>query len=153
MAIYLNGMNVDEIVASTLTAARDSGTVLNWQGKLNGPVVDKHSTGGVGDKVTLMLAPMVAACGAFMPSIAGRGLGHTGGTVDKLETIPGVVVRNPWIKLSNQLPQLGCVIVGQSTGWRRPTVAYMLFGDVTATVESIPLITGVNFVQKSCQKV
>ncbi|MBU2113512.1 MAG: thymidine phosphorylase, partial [Gammaproteobacteria bacterium] len=88
MAIYLNGMSVDEIVELTL-AMRDSGTVLNWQGKLNGPVVDKHSTGGVGDKVTLMLAPMVAACGAYMPSIAGRGLGHTGGTVDKLETIPG----------------------------------------------------------------
>ena len=106
MAIYLNGMQTDEIVALTL-AMRDSGTVLNWQGKLNGPVVDKHSTGGVGDKVTLMLAPMVAACGAYMPSIAGRGLGHTGGTVDKLETIPGYSCTQPLEKIQQLLPQLG----------------------------------------------
>lgn len=140
MAIYLNGMSVDEIVALTL-AMRDSGTVLNWQGKLNGPVVDKHSTGGVGDKVTLMLAPMVAACGAFMPSIAGRGLGHTGGTVDKLETIPGYSCTQSLEKIEQLLPQLGCVIVGQSS--QLAPADRRLYGirDVTATVESIPLIT------------
>ncbi|HEY0923338.1 thymidine phosphorylase [Rheinheimera pacifica] len=140
MAIYLNGMQTDEIVALTL-AMRDSGTVLNWQGKLNGPVVDKHSTGGVGDKVTLMLAPMVAACGAFMPSIAGRGLGHTGGTVDKLETIPGYSCTQPLEKIQQLLPQLGCVIVGQSSQLAPADRRLYAIRDVTATVESIPLIT------------
>ena len=140
MAIYLNGMSVDEIVALTL-AMRDSGTVLNWQGKLNGPVVDKHSTGGVGDKVTLMLAPMVAACGAFMPSIAGRGLGHTGGTVDKLETIPGYSCTQSLSKIQQLLPELGCVIVGQSSELAPADRRLYAIRDVTATVESIPLIT------------
>lgn len=140
MAIYLNGMQTDEIVALTL-AMRDSGTVFNWQGKLNGPVVDKHSTGGVGDKVTLMLAPMVAACGAFMPSIAGRGLGHTGGTVDKLETIPGYSCTQPLEKIQQLLPQLGCVIVGQSSQLAPADRRLYAIRDVTATVESIPLIT------------
>ncbi|MCS4308354.1 thymidine phosphorylase [Rheinheimera pacifica] len=140
MAIYLNGMQTDEIVALTL-GMRDSGTVLNWQGKLNGPVVDKHSTGGVGDKVTLMLAPMVAACGAFMPSIAGRGLGHTGGTVDKLETIPGYSCTQPLEKIQQLLPELGCVIVGQSSQLAPADRRLYAIRDVTATVESIPLIT------------
>lgn len=140
MAIYLNGMTVDEIVALTL-AMRDSGTVFNWQGKLNGPVVDKHSTGGVGDKVTLMLAPMVAACGAFMPSIAGRGLGHTGGTVDKLETIPGYSCTQSLEKIQQLLPELGCVIVGQSSQLAPADRRLYAIRDVTATVESIPLIT------------
>ena len=140
MAIYLNGMSVDEIVALTL-AMRDSGTVLNWQGKLNGPVVDKHSTGGVGDKVTLMLAPMVAACGAYMPSIAGRGLGHTGGTVDKLETIPGYSCTQSLEKIQQLLPELGCVIVGQSSQLAPADRRLYAIRDVTATVESIPLIT------------
>ncbi|HEX5793768.1 MAG TPA: thymidine phosphorylase [Rheinheimera sp.] len=140
MAIYLNGMQTDEIVALTL-AMRDSGTVFNWQGKLNGPVVDKHSTGGVGDKVTLMLAPMVAACGAFMPSIAGRGLGHTGGTVDKLETIPGYSCTQSLEKIQQLLPQLGCVIVGQSRQLAPADRRLYAIRDVTATVESIPLIT------------
>jgi thymidine phosphorylase len=139
MAIYLNGMTVPETVALTL-AMRDSGTVLQWPG-LNGPVVDKHSTGGVGDKVTLMLAPMVAACGAFMPSIAGRGLGHTGGTVDKLEAIPGYSCTQPLTKISQLLPELGCVIVGQSSELAPADRRLYGIRDVTATVESIPLIT------------
>ena len=140
MAIYLNGMAVSEIVELTL-AMRDSGTVLNWQGRLNGPVVDKHSTGGVGDKVTLMLAPMVAACGAFMPSIAGRGLGHTGGTVDKLESIPGYSCTQSLSRIEQLLPQLGCVIVGQSSELAPADRRLYGIRDVTATVESIPLIT------------
>ena len=139
MAIYLNGMTVPETVALTL-AMRDSGTVLQWPG-LNGPVVDKHSTGGVGDKVTLMLAPMVAACGAFMPSIAGRGLGHTGGTVDKLEAIPGYSCTQPLTKIRQLLPELGCVIVGQSCELAPADRRLYGIRDVTATVESIPLIT------------
>lgn len=140
MAIYLKGMTVQEIVALTL-AMRDSGTVFNWQGKLNGPVVDKHSTGGVGDKVTLMLAPMVAACGAYMPSIAGRGLGHTGGTVDKLEAIPGYSCTQSLSRIRQLLPELGCVIVGQSSELAPADRRLYGIRDVTATVESIPLIT------------
>ncbi|MDP4535673.1 thymidine phosphorylase [Alkalimonas collagenimarina] len=140
MAIYLNGMSVDEKVALTL-AMRDSGTSLNWQGQLSGPVVDKHSTGGVGDKVTLMLAPMVAACGAFMPSIAGRGLGHTGGTVDKLEAIPGYSCNQSLSRIRQLLPELGCLIVGQTDELAPADRRLYGIRDVTATVESIPLIT------------
>jgi thymidine phosphorylase len=140
MAIYLNGMATEETVALT-RAMRDSGAVLNWQGKLNGPVVDKHSTGGVGDKVSLMLAPMIAACGAYVPMIAGRGLGHTGGTVDKLETIPGYSCTQPLEKIQREVARLGCVIVGQSAELAPADRRLYLIRDVTATVESIPLIT------------
>ena len=87
MAVFFNGMSRDEAVALTL-AMRDSGDVLDWS-DLPGPVTDKHSTGGVGDNVSLMLAPIVAACGAYVPMISGRGLGHTGGTLDKMDSIPG----------------------------------------------------------------
>ena len=87
MAVYLNGMSRDEAVALTI-AMRDSGDVLDWS-DLDGPVLDKHSTGGVGDNVSLMLAPAIAACGGFNPMISGRGLGHTGGTLDKFDSIPG----------------------------------------------------------------
>ena len=86
MAMFLNGLDRDETVALTL-AMRDSGDVLHWN--VDGPVIDKHSTGGVGDKVSLMLAPILAACGGYVPMIAGRGLGHTGGTLDKLDSITG----------------------------------------------------------------
>lgn len=140
MAIYLNGMATQETVALT-RAMRDSGAVLNWQGKLNGPVVDKHSTGGVGDKVSLMLAPMIAACGAYVPMIAGRGLGHTGGTVDKLETIPGYSCTQPLDVIQREVARLGCVIVGQSAELAPADRRLYLIRDVTATVESIPLIT------------
>ena len=101
MAVFFRGMTRDEAVALTL-AMRDSGTVLDWSG-LPGPVLDKHSTGGVGDNVSLMLAPIVAACGGYVPMISGRGLGHTGGTLDKLDAIPGYVIQ-PDIAL---LPQGG----------------------------------------------
>ncbi len=140
MAIYLNGMATEETVALT-RAMRDSGAVLNWQGKLDGPVVDKHSTGGVGDKVSLMLAPMIAACGAYVPMIAGRGLGHTGGTVDKLETIPGYSCTQPLDVIQREVARLGCVIVGQSAELAPADRRLYLIRDVTATVESIPLIT------------
>ncbi len=140
MSIYLNGMATEETVALT-RAMRDSGAVLDWRGKLNGPVVDKHSTGGVGDKVSLMLAPMVAACGAYVPMIAGRGLGHTGGTVDKLETIPGYSCTQPLDKIQAEVARLGCVIVGQSGELAPADRRLYLIRDVTATVESIPLIT------------
>ncbi len=89
MAVFFNGMNQQECVALTRNL-QHSGETLNWKHlDLSGPVLDKHSTGGVGDKVSVMLAPMLAACGAFVPMISGRGLGHTGGTLDKVESIPG----------------------------------------------------------------
>ncbi|WP_337879975.1 thymidine phosphorylase [Rheinheimera sp.] len=139
MAIYLNGMQTEETVALT-RAMRDSGAVLNWSG-LNGPVVDKHSTGGVGDKVSLMLAPMVAACGAYVPMIAGRGLGHTGGTIDKLEAIPGYQTQQSLESIQQLVRQNGAVIVSQSAELAPADRRLYLIRDVTATVESIPLIT------------
>ncbi|MYL22459.1 thymidine phosphorylase [Halomonas alkaliantarctica] len=138
MAVFLNGMSREEVVALT-TATRDSGQVMQWD--LPGPIVDKHSTGGVGDLVSLVLGPWVAACGAFVPMISGRGLGHTGGTLDKLESIPGY---NPYpspARFSEVVKSTGVAIIGQ-TGNLAPADK-RLYGvrDVTATVESIPLIT------------
>lgn len=141
MAVFLNGMSRDEVVALT-TATRDSGHVMQW-GSLNlpGPVVDKHSTGGVGDLVSLVLGPWVAACGAFVPMISGRGLGHTGGTLDKLESIPGYDPYPAPERFSDVVKSTGVAIIGQ-TGNLAPADK-RIYGvrDVTATVESIPLIT------------
>ena len=140
MAIYLNGMSTAETVALT-RAMQHSGAVMDWTSMLDGPVVDKHSTGGVGDKVSLMLAPMIAACGAYVPMIAGRGLGHTGGTIDKLEAIPGYQCQQPLDKIQQLVKQQGCVIVSQSSELAPADRRLYLIRDVTATVESIPLIT------------
>jgi len=138
MAIVLNGMVMDERVALT-QAMRDSGTVLKWD--LDGPVIDKHSTGGVGDNVSLMLAPALAACGAYVPMISGRGLGHTGGTLDKFDAIPGYRTQPNIEELYRVTEKIGCAIIGQT-----PDIApadKRLYGirDVTGTVESIDLIT------------
>ena len=138
MAILLNGMVMDERVALT-QAMRDSGTVLKWD--LDGPVIDKHSTGGVGDNVSLMLAPALAACGAYVPMISGRGLGHTGGTLDKFDAIPGYRTQPDIEELYRVTGKVGCAIIGQT-----PDIApadKRLYGirDVTGTVESIDLIT------------
>ncbi|MCH2546786.1 MAG: thymidine phosphorylase [Alphaproteobacteria bacterium] len=141
MAVFLNGMEPSESVTLT-RAMTHSGMVIDWRDKnLNGPVVDKHSTGGIGDKVSLMLAPMVAACGGYVPMISGRGLGHTGGTLDKLESIAGYTVGQDMAQFKNIVAEVGCAIVGQ-TGDLAPADK-RLYGvrDVTATVESIPLIT------------
>ena len=114
MAILLRGMNRDETVALT-RAMRDSGTVIDWRTRgFDAPAVDKHSTGGVGDKVSLMLAPMLAACGAIVPMVSGRGLGHTGGTLDKLEALPGYTVVPGDDVLRATLHEAGCAIVGAS---------------------------------------
>ena len=139
MAIFLNGMNVEETTALT-KAMRDSGDVLSWQG-LDGPVVDKHSSGGVGDKVSLMLAPMLAACGAYVPMISGRGLGHTGGTLDKFDSIPGyqTVPSNALFKKTVQ--EVGCAIIGQTGSLAPADKKIYALRDVCATVESIELIT------------
>ena len=138
MAVFFNGMSRDEAVALTL-AMRDSGDVLDWS-DLPGPVADKHSTGGVGDNVSLMLAPIVAACGAYVPMISGRGLGHTGGTLDKMDSIPGYVSQ-PDLALFRKAVQSGCAIIGQTADLAPADKRFYGIRDVTATVESVPLIT------------
>jgi len=138
MAVYFKGMNTAERVALT-KAMRDSGTVLQWS--LPGPVLDKHSTGGVGDTVSLMLAPMVAACGGYVPMISGRGLGHTGGTYDKMESIPGYAAAPTMAKFRSVVTKVGCAIIGQTPDLAPADKRLYGIRDVTATVESIGLIT------------
>jgi len=141
MAIYFNDMNMDERIAIT-TAMRDSGDVLNWDDmQLNGPIVDKHSTGGVGDVISLMLGPMVAACGGFVPMISGRGLGHTGGTLDKLDAIPGYQTTVDNTLFRQVVKDSGVAIVGQSKNLAPADKRFYGIRDITATVESIPLLT------------
>jgi len=118
MAIILNGMNGEETIALT-RAMTASGQTLDWrEAALNGPILDKHSTGGVGDKVSLLLAPIAAACGAVVPMISGRGLDHTGGTLDKLEALPGYTVAPPREVLLRTLRHAGCAIIGASASAR-----------------------------------
>ena len=141
MAVYFQGMDIDERVALT-RAMSQSGTTMHWdRADLHGPVVDKHSTGGVGDKVSLMLAPLVAACGAHVPMISGRGLGHTGGTFDKLESIPGYDARPDNDLFHKVVSEVGCAIIGQTSDLAPADRRLYAIRDVTATVESIPLIT------------
>ena len=138
MAIVFRGMDVAERVALT-EAMRDSGTVLRWD--LDGPVVDKHSTGGIGDTVSLMLAPALAACGAFVPMISGRGLGHTGGTLDKLDSIPGYATQPDAETFARVVRETGAAIIGQTADLAPADRKLYAIRDVTATVESIDLIT------------
>jgi len=138
MAVYFQGLDADERAALTRAMAA-SGRVLDWQG-LPGPVLDKHSTGGVGDKVSLMLAPMVAACGGFVPMISGRGLGHTGGTLDKLDSIPGYRSTPDLATFERAVRDTGCAVIGQTDDLAPADRRLYAIRDVTATVESIPLI-------------
>ena len=141
MAVFFRGMNIDERVALT-RAMSQSGTTMHWdRSELHGPVIDKHSTGGVGDKVSLMLAPLVASCGAHVPMISGRGLGHTGGTFDKLESIPGYQTRPDNDLFHKVVTEVGCAIIGQTSDLAPADGRLYAIRDVTATVESIPLIT------------
>ncbi len=139
MAVFFQGMSRDEAVALTL-AMRDSGDTLDWS-DLPGPVTDKHSTGGVGDNVSLMLAPIVAACGAYVPMISGRGLGHTGGTLDKMDAIPGYVSQPDTALFRKTVRTAGCAIIGQTEALAPADKRFYGIRDVTATVESVPLIT------------
>jgi thymidine phosphorylase len=139
MAVFFNGMTLDERVALT-RAMTSSGAVLSWA-DLDGAVVDKHSTGGVGDTVSLLLAPAVAACGAFVPMISGRGLGHTGGTFDKMASIPGYDAAPERDRFRRVVREVGCAIIGQTDDLAPADKRLYAIRDVTATVESIPLIT------------
>src|SRR5690554_6411008 len=138
MAVYFKGMNADESTSLAL-AMRDSGEVLDLS-DIQGIKVDKHSTGGVGDKVSLVLAPLVAHLGAKLAKMSGRGLGHTGGTIDKLESIPGFNVVLPLEKFKEQVKTIGCAIVGQSGDIAPADKEIYALRDVTATVDSMPLI-------------
>ncbi|NTJ41054.1 thymidine phosphorylase [Agrobacterium larrymoorei] len=139
MATYFRGMTPEETVALTL-AMRDSGDVLSWA-DIGKPISDKHSTGGVGDNVSLMLAPIVAACGLAVPMISGRGLGHTGGTLDKLEAIPGYDVMPDQALFRRTVKEVGCAIIGQTGDLAPADKRLYAIRDVTATVDSVPLIT------------
>src|SRR5690606_15628294 len=138
MAVLLNRLDDTERVAWTL-AMRDSGSVLDWN--LPGPVVDKHSTGGIGDSTSILLAPALAACGAYVPMISGRGLGHTGGTLDKLEAIPGYRTDVTVEELRRLVRDVGCAIVGATADVAPADRRLYAIRDVTGTVESIDLIT------------
>ncbi|HMA14314.1 MAG: thymidine phosphorylase [Bacteroidota bacterium] len=141
MAAFLRGMTAAETVALT-RAMTASGRRLDWRGfKLAGPVLDKHSTGGVGDKVSLVLAPILAACDAYVPMISGRGLGHTGGTLDKLESIPGYDATPSIERFQRVVAETGCAIIGQTADLAPADRRLYAVRDVTATVESVPLIT------------
>jgi len=141
MAIYFNSMTAAEAGCLTMEMAQ-SGTVLDWRdASLDGPVVDKHSTGGIGDKVSFLLAPIVAACGAYVPMISGRGLGHTGGTTDKVESIPGYNATPDFAQFRKVVKESGCAIIGQTKDLAPADRRFYAIRDVTSTVESVPLIT------------
>jgi thymidine phosphorylase len=141
MAVYFRGMTREECAALTRAMTR-SGTVLDWSGaELGGPILDKHSTGGVGDKVSLILAPVVAACGGVVPMISGRALGHTGGTLDKLESIPGYETTTDPARFRAAVRAAGCAIVGPTEELAPADRRLYAIRDITATIDSIPLIT------------
>lgn len=141
MAIFFNEMSMPERIALTC-AMRDSGMVINWDHmNFGGPIVDKHSTGGVGDVTSLMLGPMVAACGGFVPMISGRGLGHTGGTLDKLESIPGYNITPNNDVFGDVTKDAGVAIIGQTGDLAPADKRVYATRDITATVDNISLIT------------
>ncbi|MET3613841.1 thymidine phosphorylase [Rhizobium aquaticum] len=139
MAVWFKGMRREETVALTL-AMRDSGDVLDWS-DIGRPIADKHSTGGVGDNVSLMLAPIVASLGLAVPMISGRGLGHTGGTLDKLESIAGYNIMPDEALFRKTVREAGCAIIGQTGDLAPADKRLYAIRDVTATVDSVPLIT------------
>jgi len=138
MAIFFRGLD-DEETFALMDGMLDSGGRLDFSA-LGRPVIDKHSTGGVGDKVSIILAPMVAACGIAVPMMSGRGLGHTGGTLDKLEAIPGFNTRLSLAQAQHQVERLGCALIGQTGEIAPADKKLYALRDATATVEAIPLI-------------
>ena len=138
MAVFFRALSLDERIALTRAMTR-SGEVLAWD--LPGPALDKHSTGGIGDSVSLALAPAVAACGGYVPMISGRGLGHTGGTLDKLDSIPGYVSQPDIATFRRVVREAGCAIIGQTADLAPADKRLYAIRDVTATVESVDLIT------------
>ena len=138
MAVFFQGMSMDERVTLTRCMV-ESGNTMKFD--LPGPVLDKHSTGGVGDKVSLILGPLVAACGGYVPMISGRGLGHTGGTLDKFDSIPGYDTAPDNALFKRTVREAGCAIIGQTGDLAPADRRFYGIRDVTATVESIPLIT------------
>ncbi len=141
MAVFLKGMTFEETATLTQEMAA-SGVQLDWQSEhLPGPLVDKHSTGGVGDKVSFLLAPIAAACGCYIPMISGRGLGHSGGTLDKIECIPGYRSVPSLATFKAVVKEVGCAIIGQTNDLAPADRRFYAIRDTTATVESIALIT------------
>ena len=138
MAVCVRGLSERERIDLTL-AMRDSGEVQKWN--LPGPILDKHSTGGIGDNVSLVLAPALACCGAFVPMVSGRGLGHTGGTLDKLEAIPGYRTQLATEEFSKIVSEVGCAIVGAGENLAPADKRLYAIRDITSTVESVDLIT------------
>lgn len=138
MAAYINGLDSEETLALTM-AMRDSGTVVQWDKSLS-PLADKHSTGGVGDKMSLILAPLAASIGIRVPMISGRGLGHTGGTLDKLESIPGFNVNLSLEHFKEQIADMGVCMIGQTDELAPADRILYSLRDATSTVTSIPLI-------------
>ena len=138
MAIFFKGLDITEL--KTLTQSmKNSGTVLNWS-HLHGPILDKHSTGGIGDNVSLILAPLIAACGGYVPMISGRGLGHTGGTLDKMDSIKGYQTHPSLSLFKETVQKIGCAIIGQTEDLAPADKKFYAIRDITATVESIHLI-------------
>ncbi len=141
MAVFFQGMNSHERIDFTQSMV-NSGDVMDWSDmNLNGPILDKHSTGGVGDKISLMLAPIIAACGGYVPMISGRGLGHTGGTLDKFDAIPGYDATPDNTLFRKTVKNVGCAIIGQTANLAPADKRFYATRDITATVDCIPLIT------------
>ena len=141
MAIFTNGMTPEETVCLT-EAMTNSGDTLNWSEILDPELVcDKHSTGGVGDKTSVILAPILAACGLYVPMISGRGLGHTGGTLDKFDSIPGYNTKPDLETFKKVVKEVGCAIIGQTSNLAPADKKLYSIRDIVGTVESLPLIT------------